>query len=74
MRFGIFSLLFTLSVDLAVRLVGGYLTGSTRLMSVVRGAAKVIVALVLLAFFVLVYLGLVYLGITEPPIPGMPGA
>ncbi len=75
MRFGIFALLFTLSMDLAVRLVGGYLTGSTRLMSVVRGLAKFIVVLVLLGVIALIYLGLVYLGIAD--LPGLirpPGA
>ena len=39
MRFGIFALLFTLSIDLAVRLVGSYITGSTRVAGVVRGLA-----------------------------------
>lgn len=70
MRFGIFALLFTLSMDLAVRLVGGYLTGSTRLLGWVRGAAKIIVALVLLALIALIYLGLVYLGIAQLPALG----
>lgn len=67
MRFGIFALLFTLSMDLTVRLVGSYLTGSTRAMGIVRGVAKFIVALVLLAVVALIYLGLVYLGIAELP-------
>jgi hypothetical protein len=67
MRFGIFALLFTLSLDLAVRLVGSYITGSTRGMGVVRGVAKFIVMLVLLAVIALIYLGLVYLGIAELP-------
>ncbi|RPI94908.1 MAG: patatin-like protein [Chloroflexi bacterium] len=67
MRFGIFSLLLTLSVDLTVRLVEGYLKGSTRLMSVVRGAAKFIVVFVLLAVLALIYLGLVFLKIAELP-------
>ena len=67
MRFGIFALLFTLSIDLAVRLVGSYITGSTRVASALRGLAKFVVALVLLALIVLVYLGLVYLGIAELP-------
>jgi len=67
MRFGIFSLLFTLSIDLAVRLVGSYLTGSTRAMGIVRGVAKFIVVLVLLAVIALIYLGLVHLGIAELP-------
>ncbi len=67
MRFGIFSLLFTLSIDLTVRLVGSYLAGSTRAMGIVRGVAKFIVVLVLLAVIALIYLGLVYLGIAELP-------
>ena len=70
MRFGIFALLFTLSMDLAVRLLGGFLTGSTRLWSWVRGAAKLIVALILLAVVGLIYLGLVYLGIAQLPVLG----
>ncbi|HET9910442.1 MAG TPA: patatin-like protein [Anaerolineales bacterium] len=70
MRFGIFALLFTLSIDLAVRLIGGYITGSTRVMGIVRGVAKFIVALVLLAVIALIYLGLVYLGIAELPALG----
>jgi hypothetical protein len=70
MRFGIFALLFTLSMDLAIRLMGGYLTGSTHLMTWVRGAAKLIVALVLLAVVALIYLGLVYLGVAELPALG----
>jgi patatin-related protein len=70
MRFGIFALLFTLSMDLAVRLVGNYITGETRLITVVRGAAKIIVALALLALVALIYLGLVYLGIAELPALG----
>jgi hypothetical protein len=59
-----------LSMDLIVRVVGSYLTGSTRAMGIVRGAAKFIVALVLLAVIALIYLGLVYLGIAELPALG----
>ncbi|HMB25607.1 MAG TPA: hypothetical protein VKP08_22355, partial [Anaerolineales bacterium] len=67
MRFGIFALLFTLSLDLAVRLVGSYITGSTRVASVLRGLAQVVVALILLAIVALVYLGLVQLKIATLP-------
>ncbi|HLO13813.1 MAG TPA: hypothetical protein VK206_03220, partial [Anaerolineales bacterium] len=66
-RFGILSLLVTLSIDLAVRFVGSYITGSTRTASVLRGLAKFIVVLVLLAVIALIYLGLVYLKIAELP-------
>ncbi len=67
MRFGIFALLFTLSIDLAVRLLGSYITGSTRVAIVLRGLAKFVVALVLLVLIALVYLGLVYLKIATLP-------
>jgi len=67
MRFGIFSLLITLSIDLAVRLVGSYITGSTRFMLTLSRLAKFVVALVLLAIIALVYLGLVHLHIVESP-------
>ncbi|HSB01594.1 MAG TPA: patatin-like protein [Anaerolineales bacterium] len=67
MRFGIFALLFTLSIDLAVRLVGSYMTGSTRIASLLGGLAKFVVALLLLALIALVYLGLVYLKIATLP-------
>jgi patatin-related protein len=67
MRFGILSLLVTLSIDLAVRLVGSYISGSTRLAGILRGLAMFIVALVLLAIIALIYLGLVHLGVAELP-------
>ncbi len=67
MRFGIFALLVTLSIDLAVRLVGSYITGSTRLTLAFSRFAKVVVALILLAIIALVYLGLVHLNIVELP-------
>ncbi|HLO31932.1 MAG TPA: patatin-like protein [Anaerolineales bacterium] len=67
MRFGILSLFITLSIDLAVRLVGNNITGSTRSAILLRGLAKFVVVLVLLALILLVYLGLVYLRIAELP-------
>ena len=66
-RFGILFLLFTLSIDLAVRFVGNYITGSTRSASRLRGFAKFIVVLLLIAILVLIYLGLAYLRIVDVP-------
>jgi hypothetical protein len=67
MRFGILALLVTLGMDLAVRFVGGYIAGSTRVASVLRGLVKVIVVLVILGLIGLVYLGLVQLKIAPLP-------
>jgi hypothetical protein len=71
MRFGIFAFLFTLSMDLAVRLVGEYIRGESRLMRAVRAVAKLIVALALLALGALIYLGLVELGVADMPFPNL---
>jgi len=67
MRFGILSLLVTLSIDLAVRMVGSYIGGSTRVAIVLRGFAKFVAVLIILAVLVLVYLGFVQLGIAQLP-------